>query len=927
MATGTPTSRSNKSGAKTGGSKGSKSGSARGSSLPKSSRASSSRSGSKSTARSSAAKSRKPTQARKAPAKKSTAAKQKVGGPQPGQSTVVIAAAGTYRFLAAVWMACARSFGVFFRIGMRSADIPQEARRDGWAFGALVTTLFVVFGVWFQLGGPLGEFIRFVFQGAIGSFAYLLPFALFYVATRLYREPERRVPGSTIFGGLVLFVSLLVLWQCLRGAPSPSMGMEAVHGGGGYVGWFIASPFVSLFGSLLTGIFATVGVIVGILLTLRIAPAEALDRLRGRAASGQSGARRSEHGETYVDLSDAQFVDDATGDYVDVETGEIGIENPVAVSRSAEGRPVQGQGANSGSFFQRMAVKFGLVEAEPEIPTDLVGNEPFATGLATDAVAEAVVAAEVADAASEAIDMTMTDLEPIVEDEAVSAAPEPEPVPRGEQLSLAGDIMYQLPPVSILKQGPVAKKATKANEQVVNALRKVFTDFEVDAQVVGFTRGPTVTRYEVELGQGIKVEKVTNLTKNISYAVASSDVRILSPIPGKSAIGIEIPNSDREVVMLGDVLRSPAAAKDHHQMLVGIGKDVEGGSVCANLTKMPHMLIAGSTGSGKSSCINSLITSVLLRATPEEVRMVLVDPKRVELSIYEGVPHLITPIIKNPKKAADALAWVVKEMDTRFDDMENFGFRHVNDFNKAIRAGQVKLPPDSGRTLKPYPYLLVVVDELADLMMVAPRDVEDSIVRITQLARAAGIHLVLATQRPSVDVVTGLIKANVPSRLAFATSSSTDSRVILDAVGAEKLVGQGDGLFAPMGVNNPLRIQGAFVSETETRAIVEHCKKQLAPEYIEEVTVANAGRPVVAEDIGGDLDELLQAAELVITTQLGSTSMLQRKLRVGFAKAGRLMDLLESRSVVGPSEGSKPREVLVSVDELPSVLAELRGEV
>lgn len=825
-------------------------------------------------------------------------------------------------------MACARSFGAFFRIGVRSQDIPKESRRDGWGFGALVTALFVVFGVWFQLGGPLGEFVRFLFQGAIGSFAYLLPLALIYVATRLYREPERGVPSSAVFGGVILFISLLVLWQCLRGAPSPSMGSGAVYGGGGYIGWFIASPFVSLFGSLLTGIFATVGAVIGILLAMRIAPSEALDRLRSRLTTGQSGTGQGNHAETYVDLSDAQFVDDETGEFVDGETGEIGIDNPVATSGPAPGRAGANRqgGSNAGSFFQRMAVKFGLVEAEPEIPTDLVGNEPFATGLATDAVAEAAEAAAVAAVASESLDTTMTDLAPIVSDEPEPVAPEPQPVPRGEQLSLAGDIMYQLPPVSMLKTGPVAKKATKANEQVVNALRKVFTDFEVDAQVVGFTRGPTVTRYEVELGQGIKVEKVTNLTKNISYAVASSDVRILSPIPGKSAIGIEIPNSDREVVMLGDVLRSPAAAKDHHQMLVGIGKDVEGGSVCANLTKMPHMLIAGSTGSGKSSCINSLITSVLLRATPEEVRMVLVDPKRVELSIYEGVPHLITPIIKNPKKAADALAWVVKEMDTRFDDMENFGFRHVNDFNKAIRAGQVKLSPDSERTLKPYPYLLVVVDELADLMMVAPRDVEDSIVRITQLARAAGIHLVLATQRPSVDVVTGLIKANVPSRLAFATSSSTDSRVILDAVGAEKLVGQGDGLFAPMGVNNPLRIQGAFVSETETRAVVEHCKKQLAPEYIENVTAPNAGRPVVAEDIGDDLDELLQAAELVITTQLGSTSMLQRKLRVGFAKAGRLMDLLESRSVVGPSEGSKPREVLVSVDELPAVLAELRGE-
>ncbi|GAA3150149.1 DNA translocase FtsK [Kribbella aluminosa] len=797
-----------------------------------------------------------------------------------------------------VWIGIAHLLGSMVRgIGHSARDLEPEHRRDGAGLFLIGLAVVVAAAIWWDLPGSVGDGVRTVVGGSIGMLGWALPLMLVVIAVRTLRHPDRNGPaGRQVIGWTAICLGVLGLIHIANGLPRPNNPADGpLRDAGGAIGYFISSFLSDLLTQYVAAPLLVLLSIFGALVVTGT-PVYAIP-LRFRAAFDVLMGR--------TELpADAPSVQGApTDDTVRLTRKQRRAKAELEDDNDPTVKPYDSPVLKDEPKRGRKAKAKPIAEEEPYDVDEAAAAFVPASG-------------------------------PAFEPPAPSKQPEPAPEPpphtplpqRVEQLSLSGDITYTLPDGQMLKPGSVHKPRTKASDQVVDRLTEVFDQFGIDAQVTGYTRGPTVTRYEVELGSAVKVEKVTALSKNIAYAVASADVRILSPIPGKSAIGIEIPNTDKETVSLGDVVRSATARNDHHPMVAGLGKDVEGGFVVANMAKMPHLLVAGATGSGKSSFVNSLITSVLMRATPDEVRMILVDPKRVELNNYEGIPHLITPIITNAKKAAEALQWVVREMDMRYDDLAAFGFRHVDDFNKAVRGGKVKPPPGSERVLTPYPYLLVIVDELADLMMVAPRDVEDSIVRITQLARAAGIHLVLATQRPSVDVVTGLIKANVPSRLAFATSSLADSRVILDQPGAEKLVGQGDGLFLPMGASKPMRIQGAWVTENEIRGVVEHCREQLQPTYREDVTVAPGPSKDLDDEIGDDLDLVVQAAELIVSTQFGSTSMLQRKLRVGFAKAGRLMDILESRGVVGPSEGSKARDVLVKPDDLEDFISTLRGE-
>jgi S-DNA-T family DNA segregation ATPase FtsK/SpoIIIE len=821
----------------------------------------------------------------------------------PQTDPIMIFIGWVARAVSGVWMLLAHAAGAGARaLGRSARDLDPLHQRDGVGLAFLGAAIVVAATTWLHLGNTASRIMTELVHGAFGSLGWLVPVLLALLAWRFLRHPDRNAEtGRLTIGGSALLIGGLGLMHIAHGTPTPADGAAAMRAAGGFIGYAVSAPLVAVVTPWvavpLLGLLCVFGLLVITGTPLHRVP-DRLAELRGLGGRGQAEGQDGKAGTGQ--RPPARF---GRKRQAAIEAGDHSKPYDTPLLRGA-GR---GEGA-AGSGTAALAAAAATASGR-EAPADADGRGTPAAG------------ADDEDGLRDVLGFGPP---------TAGRQPAPSAAPlhgRTEQLTLTGssDSSYTLPPPALLRPGTAPKERTQANDTVVRALTAVLDQFEVDAAVTGFSRGPTVTRYEIRLGDAVKVERVTQLSKNIAYAVKSADVRILSPIPGKSAIGVEIPNTDREIVSLGDVLRSPVAVGDHHPLVVGLGKDVEGRTVIANLAKMPHMLIAGATGAGKSTCVNGLITSILLRSTPDDVRMILIDPKRVELVIYQGIPHLITPIITSPKRAAEALQWVVGEMDRRYEDLAASGFRHIDDFNKAVRAGKLTPPPGSDRVFLPYPYLLVIVDELSDLMMIAPRDVEDAIVRITQLARAAGIHLVVATQRPSVDVVTGLIKANIPTRLAFATSSLTDSRVILDQPGAEKLIGQGDALFLPMGASKPLRIQNAFVSEKEIREVVAHCTKQAQPSYREDVGVPEGHQRDIDTDIGDDLELLIQAAELIISTQFGSTSMLQRKLRVGFAKAGRLMDLLESRGIVGPSEGSKARDVLVTPDDLAGVLASLRG--
>lgn len=795
--------------------------------------------------------------------------RRKPGRPAKRRNRSLLVATGVTcgRALRATWLMAAKGTGGAARSIGRAHDIEPGHRRDGIALALLGVSVIVAASSWFHAARPIGAWVDTVLRTFMGAGVLVLPLVTAAVAVTLMRtEPNPEARPRLILGASLIALSALGLRHLWSGSPEDP---EARRRAAGFIGFAIGGPLSDGLTPWIAAPLLFIGFMFGLLLLTGTTIREVPDVVR--AMFDARPFRRED--------------EDAYDDYF--EGDEADTEEVV--------------GARDGQDFSD-----GYYDA----PVD---DEPAAWP----------------SAGPTPLDDALVDDLPTVPEPAAKRrrAPRKEEAREAPPIDRVVEGPYTLPSMSLLVAGDPPKKRSAANNVMADAISEVLTQFKVDAAVTGCTRGPTVTRYEVELGPGVKVEKITALQKNIAYAVATESVRMLAPIPGKSAVGIEVPNTDREMVRLADVLTAPSTRRDHHPLVIGLGKDIEGDFISANLAKMPHLLVAGSTGSGKSSFVNSMLVSLLTRATPEEVRMILIDPKMVELTPYEGIPHLITPIITQPKKAAAALAWLVEEMEQRYQDMQASRVRHIDDFNEKVRSGAITAPLGSQREYRPYPYIVAIVDELADLMMTAPRDVEDAIVRITQKARAAGIHLVLATQRPSVDVVTGLIKTNVPSRLAFATSSLTDSRVILDQAGAEKLIGMGDGLFLPMGAGKPIRLQGAYITDEEIQAVVAACKDQAEPEYTDGVTTAKptGERTDVDPDIGDDMDVFLQAVELVVSSQFGSTSMLQRKLRVGFAKAGRLMDLMETRGIVGPSEGSKAREVLVKPDELAGTLALIRG--
>ncbi|MBP2452988.1 FtsK/SpoIIIE family DNA translocase [Mycolicibacterium lutetiense] len=819
---------------------------------------------------------------RQAPARKGRpAAPRRKPARRPQTSPVSAAGQKLGQGARAGWLMLAKGAGSTARSVGRARDIEPGHRRDGLALALLGIAVVVAASSWFHAAGPVGQWIDTALRTLIGGPVVLAPVILGGIAVVLMRtEPDPESRPRLILGSAMIALPLLGLWHLWSGSPQDPLARQHAAG---FVGFAIGGPLSDGLTAWIAAPLLFMGTLFGLLLitgtTIREVPSTLQTMFSTRA------------------FHDDDYDDEYDGDYVDEYDEDDDLSDGYYDDDTARGDT------------QAQTWPTAAIEA-PKAPTGTpMDNYPLPDDADAPTVPEPAV-------------------KPRRKKVEAKAGTSSEAKPKNDDTLVIDRVVegdYTLPPLDLLADGDPPKRVGRDNDRIVNAITEVMEQFKVDATVTGFQRGPTVTRYEIELGPGVRVERFTQLQRNLAYAVANEHIRLLAPIPGKSAVGVEVPNSDREMVRLKDVLSAPSTRKDHHPMVFGIGKDVEGHFISYNLAKMPHLLVAGSTGSGKSSFINSMLVSVLQRATPDEVRMILIDPKMVEFPPYQGIPHLITPVIIDPKKAAAALAWLVEEMEQRYQDMSASGVRHIDDFNKKVRSGEITTPLGSERVYKTYPYILCVVDELADLMMQAPRDVEDAIVRITQKARAAGIHLVLATQQPVVSVVTGLIKANVPSRMAFGVTNATNSRVILDQIGAEKLTGKGDALFQPSEAPKPIRVQGAFVSDDEIQAVVAFTKQQAQPEFIDGVTVKTVEKRDIDSDIGDDMDVFLQAVELVVSSQFGSTSMLQRKLRVGFAKAGRLMDLMETRGIVGPSEGSKAREVLVKPDELAGTLMLIQG--
>ncbi len=782
------------------------------------------------------------------------------------------------------------------RVGKAFRTHVGDQARDAYGIALILFAVLVGLGMYVHAAGPIGAFLEAVFRGLLGVYGYVVPPLTLYFGVMVVLDRPSHDVGRIAVGLVLTFIGVIGGWHLIAGTPQPADGIRALWPAGGLVGWGIAAPLAAGLSPWGAGAVLLALLGLGLLIVTQTPVADLVRGLRRGAATPDPATqdtapvpttRRRRKKKDDADAAGGTDADGSRddGDADDEDGGRRRRRAKIADYRNYEQPPL-----------------------ESDAPT--TDGDGQGDGLtAADRLAGRIPAPPVPGRAT---------VDPAFTKDGQRKAAKVAPITSWED--------YRLPPLDLLPGGKSKHQASKRHiEAQVNALQETFDQFGIDAQVARWSRGPTVTRFEIELGPGVQVKKVANMGDDIAYALAAPDVRIVAPIPGKSAIGVEVPNRERDLITLGDILRSDDAQGNPHPLYVALGVDIAGNPALVNLATMPHLLVSGATGSGKSVTLNAMITSILVRSRPDQVRMILIDPKRVELNHYDGAPHLLTPVVTDPKRATDAVQWAVKEMEMRYDTLARLGFRNIDSYNEAVAKGEVPADTDEEReAYRHMPYILLVIDELSDLMLVAPRDVEDAICRIAQMARAVGIHMVIATQRPSVDVITGLIKANIPSRLALAVASQTDSRTILDMAGAEKLVGNGDLLFLPASQGKPSRLQGCFVSEREIDPIVKYSKAQREAVYVE--GVVKEGRD--AEDVdlsrGSDDDSdatlTRRAAEQVVNSGLGSTSMLQRKLRIGFARAGRIMDELEQLGVVGPNEGSKARDVLWSPEDLDNAL-------